>query len=27
LKSLAAGGNTVDPEKEKQAVFISARGQ
>jgi hypothetical protein len=27
LKSWVAEGNTVDPEKEKQAVFISARGQ
>jgi hypothetical protein len=27
LKSWAAGGNTMDPEKEKQTVFRSARGQ
>jgi hypothetical protein len=27
LKSWAVGGNTVDPEKEKQALFRSARGQ
>jgi hypothetical protein len=27
LKSWAVGGNTVDPKKEKQAVFRPARGQ
>ena len=27
LKSWTAGGNTMDPEKKKQAVFRSARGQ
>ena len=26
LKSRAAGGNTVDPKKEKQGVFRSVRG-
>jgi hypothetical protein len=26
LKSRAAGGNTVDPEKEKQGVFRLVRG-
>jgi len=27
LKSWEAGGNTINPEKEKQAVFKSAREQ